>query len=220
MEVILPDARSLSCRFVIVVRETCARAYACCDCTGDAVGFVLAFVSLTPFAVIVAFVTLIAFKRELDTVMFLLGQLTNEMLNMLLKNTIREQRPENAIRAMHTPHTYGMPSNHSQFQSFFTTFSILFVIMRMRHKSFGFRFLLMAGLTSSCAAVLYSRSVSCSESDVLSDLLSLSEYTCCIIRGLRFWSDCWSVSLMHVCTSTCCTTFSNPLISIPFCACE
>lgn len=115
--------------------------------------------SLTPFAVIVAFVTLVAFKRELDTVMFLLGQLTNEMLNMLLKNTIREQRPTNGMGATDRSQTYGMPSNHSQFQSFFTTFSLLFVMVRMKHKSFGFRFLLMAGLTSSCAAVIYSRFV-------------------------------------------------------------
>lgn len=119
----------------------------------------MAFISLAPFAIIVAFVTLIAFKRELDTIMFLMGQLTNEILNMLLKNVIREQRPVNTITAIHTPKTFGMPSNHSQFQSFFTAFSVLFILIRMRHKPAYFRLPVITALISSCVAVLYSRSV-------------------------------------------------------------
>lgn len=122
---------------------------------GDVIGFALAFISLAPFAIIVAFVTLIAFKKELDTVMFLLGQLTNEILNMVLKNVIREQRP--AVTATHTPKSFGMPSSHSQFQSFFTVFAILFIVFRMKHKPDYFRFPIITALILSWFAVLYSR---------------------------------------------------------------
>ena len=132
------------------------------------IGYALAFISLTPFAVIIAFVTLIAFKRELDTVMFLLGQLSNEVLNFILKNVIREQRPADSTGPLHQNKSYGMPSNHSQFQSFFTAFAVLFVVLRMRHKPLLFRVTLIVMLSTSCLAVLYSRSV--------------SEFDCCPIQ--------------------------------------
>jgi len=129
---------------------------------GDIVGWFLAFISLTPFFVFNSFVTLVVFKRELDTIFFITGQLLNEVLNVILKNIIRQQRPDEhqtptSTVPLHRPNTYGMPSQHSQFMSFFTTFSILFILLKMKHKPFYFRYPLVFALTMSVIAVVYSR---------------------------------------------------------------
>jgi dolichyldiphosphatase len=125
--------------------------------TGDPIGFVLAFISLTPFAVFIAFFTLLIFKKELDTLLFLCGQLLNEVLNIVLKNVIREPRPDKHVKFDQTIKTYGMPSQHSQFQAFFTFHCILFILLRMQHKPWYFRYPLVLLLSSSLTMVVYSR---------------------------------------------------------------
>jgi len=94
---------------------------------GDLIGKVLAVASLMPMAVIAGFITLILFRRDLHTITFFLGFLLNEILNMILKYTIRESRP------MHRNVQYtefGMPSSHSQNMWFFAIYSVFFVIFR------------------------------------------------------------------------------------------
>ncbi|KAL8174791.1 UNVERIFIED_CONTAM: hypothetical protein K2H54_053854 [Gekko kuhli] len=59
----------------------------------DLTGRLLAYVSLGPIFIIVGFVTLIVFKRELHTISFLGGLLLNEGVNWLIKNIVREPRP-------------------------------------------------------------------------------------------------------------------------------
>lgn len=137
----------------------------------------LAFVSLTPFAIFVSYITLIIFKRELDTVigrasccafrslidhfrwqiLFCIGQLLNEFLNVLLKNIIREQRPVHELVGMHTPKTYGMPSQHSQYQTFFTVFCLLFIAIKLSYKPWYYRLSCYTFLITSLFAVIYSR---------------------------------------------------------------
>ncbi|XP_042101477.1 dolichyldiphosphatase 1 isoform X2 [Ovis aries] len=133
---------------------------------GDLSGHVLAYLSLSPVFVIVGFVTLIIFKRELHTVVpggweaqseasrlprgptdrtssrqisFLGGLALNEGVNWLIKHVIQEPRPCGG------PHTavgtkYGMPSSHSQFMWFFSIYSFLFLYLRM-HQTNNARFL-------------------------------------------------------------------------------
>ena len=125
--------------------------------TGDPIGFVLAFISLTPFAVFVAFVTLVIFKRELDTIVFVSGQLLNEVLNILLKNIFREPRPLKHVQTEEAIRTFGMPSQHSQFMAFFTLYLILFVLMKMQHKPFYFRYPIVLILSMTLMTVAYSR---------------------------------------------------------------
>lgn len=125
--------------------------------TGDPIGFVLAFISLTPFAVFIAFVTLVLFKKELDTLLFLIGQLLNELLNVILKQIIQEPRPDKHVKAEQAIKTYGMPSQHSQFQAFFTFHCILFIVLRMQHKPWYFRYPLVLMLSVSLMMVVYSR---------------------------------------------------------------
>ncbi|EDL93313.1 dolichyl pyrophosphate phosphatase 1 (predicted), isoform CRA_d [Rattus norvegicus] len=96
---------------------------------GDLSGHLLAYLSLSPIFVIVGFVTLIIFKRELHTISFLGGLALNEGVNWLIKHVIQEPRPCGG------PHTavgtkYGMPSSHSQFMWFFSVYSFLFLYLR------------------------------------------------------------------------------------------
>ncbi|KAI1294898.1 Dolichyldiphosphatase 1 [Halotydeus destructor] len=124
---------------------------------GDYFGFVLAFISLTPFAIFVSYITLILFKREVDTILLCIGQLLNEILNFVLKNIICEKRPHLDSKAIHTPKTYGMPSQHAQFQAFFVVFSILFIAFKLRHKPWYFRTFCSFSLVTSLCGVVYSR---------------------------------------------------------------
>uniref|UniRef100_A0A3Q3GJW7 Dolichyldiphosphatase 1 n=1 Tax=Labrus bergylta TaxID=56723 RepID=A0A3Q3GJW7_9LABR len=63
---------------------------------GDLTGNVLAYISLLPIAILVGFVTLIVFKRELHTISFFGGLILNEGVNWLLKNILREPGPHAA----------------------------------------------------------------------------------------------------------------------------
>ncbi|NXT79540.1 DOPP1 Dolichyldiphosphatase, partial [Zapornia atra] len=106
---------------------------------GDFSGQLLAYLSLGPIFIIVGFVTLIIFKRELHTISFLGGLACNEGVNWLIKHVIREPRPcEEAHSAVTTK--YGMPSSHSQFMWFFSVYSFLFLYLRM-HQTNNARFL-------------------------------------------------------------------------------
>nr|XP_025043153.1 dolichyldiphosphatase 1 isoform X1 [Pelodiscus sinensis] len=106
-----------------------------CDFSGQ----LLAYLSLCPIFIIVGFVTLIIFKRELHTISFLGGLAFNEGVNWLIKNIIREPRPcEEAHSTVATK--YGMPSSHSQFMWFFSVYSFLFLYLRM-HQTNNARFL-------------------------------------------------------------------------------
>ncbi|ETE64015.1 Dolichyldiphosphatase 1, partial [Ophiophagus hannah] len=60
---------------------------------GDFTGHLLAYLSLSPIFIIVGFLTLIVFKRELHTISFLGGLCFNEGVNWLIKNIVQEQRP-------------------------------------------------------------------------------------------------------------------------------
>ncbi|XP_063000553.1 dolichyldiphosphatase 1 [Elgaria multicarinata webbii] len=106
---------------------------------GDFTGQLLACVSLGPIFIIVGFVTLIVFKRELHTISFLAGLLVNEGVNWLIKSIIQEPRPCTEI---HTSvySKNAMPSSHSQFMWFFAVYSFLFLYLRM-HQTNNARFL-------------------------------------------------------------------------------
>uniref|UniRef100_A0A8C2FTI4 Dolichyldiphosphatase n=1 Tax=Cyprinus carpio TaxID=7962 RepID=A0A8C2FTI4_CYPCA len=76
---------------------------------GDLTGQVLACMSLLPIAILIGFVTLIVFKRELHTISFFGGLIMNEGLNWLLKHILQEPRPCGGHSSVTTE--YGMPSN-------------------------------------------------------------------------------------------------------------
>ena len=59
---------------------------------GDKVGHVLAWFSMSPFFIFAGMVTLILFRRDLHTISFTVGQLVNEIFNLILKRIIKGWR--------------------------------------------------------------------------------------------------------------------------------
>ncbi|XP_014228490.1 dolichyldiphosphatase 1-like [Trichogramma pretiosum] len=99
---------------------------------GNLLGLILAIISLTPFAVIAGFLTLMIFRRDLHTIAFFGGVTANEIINFLLKHTIQEARP---MRRDGLYSEYGMPSTHAQFMWFFATYMTLFMIFRSHQNN-------------------------------------------------------------------------------------
>ncbi|XP_053607666.1 dolichyldiphosphatase 1-like [Plodia interpunctella] len=97
---------------------------------GDLIGKFFAFISLSPFGIGAGFIALILFRRDLHTIVFFLGTLLNELLNIILKHIICEARP---IARGNLYNEYGMPSSHAQFVWFFNVYVLYFVVIRLHH---------------------------------------------------------------------------------------
>ncbi|XP_075591544.1 phosphatidate cytidylyltransferase, mitochondrial [Dermatophagoides farinae] len=130
----------------------------------DLYGNFLAFVSLLPFAIIIAFFTLTIFVRDIHVILFFIGQLINEAINYLLKNHVQADRPANKFRDQFTSSgsssssSYGWPSSHCQFMAFFVTYSSFCVCFRLsRLKPYWFCFMLICIDLISFAFVFHSR---------------------------------------------------------------
>ncbi|XP_043246347.1 dolichyldiphosphatase 1-like isoform X2 [Amphibalanus amphitrite] len=96
--------------------------------SGDFIGKTLCLFSLLPQAMIVSIVTLVVFKRDLHTISFALGVAVCELLNIMLKHWIREERP--ARKRTSFGH-YGMPSDHAQISWFMAGYLTLFLLVRV-----------------------------------------------------------------------------------------
>lgn len=123
---------------------------------GDKMGHVLAWFSMSPFFIFAGMVTLILFRRDLHTISFTVGQLINEVFNLILKRIIKEPRPQ----VQHTVHLvqHGMPSSHAQFIWFFSAYYVLFIIFRVvedNHK--WWKPGMSLGATALATVVTYSR---------------------------------------------------------------
>lgn len=73
---------------------------------------------------------LLYFNQKLlffEQIAFFIGTLVNEVSNVILKHWIREPRPVNRV---HIGTEFGMPSSHSQFIWFFSTYVTLFIFIR------------------------------------------------------------------------------------------
>ncbi|XP_057290554.1 dolichyldiphosphatase 1-like isoform X2 [Hydractinia symbiolongicarpus] len=99
---------------------------------GDLVGKVLAWSSMLPIFILVSFVTLILFRRELHTMAFFGGILINEIVNMGLKYSIKSPRPCGPDERKELYNKYGMPSSHAQFMSFFAIYMLFFAYIRLK----------------------------------------------------------------------------------------
>lgn len=83
---------------------------------GDYLGCFLALACLLPILLIAAQTTLVLFLHSTSqkiALLFLIGQLLNELLNLVLKHVLRGERPGAAVRT-----DWGMPSSHAQFMAF------------------------------------------------------------------------------------------------------
>jgi dolichyldiphosphatase len=119
----------------------------------DLFGELLAYVTLTPIFLMVMYTTLVVFRRDFHIVFTLFGQLLSLILNKLLKTLIHQERPkDNDIS------DFGMPSNHSQFVSFFCIFYILHVFhMKPQPLSTLVKRFVVLSLLSLQFVVCYSR---------------------------------------------------------------
>ncbi|XP_011689182.1 PREDICTED: dolichyldiphosphatase 1-like isoform X1 [Wasmannia auropunctata] len=98
---------------------------------GDVFGLFFAVISQMPLAIIVGFVTLVLFRRDLHTIAFAIGLAINECINYVLKHTIRQPRPMKRD-GLYTE--YGMPSTHAQFMWFFAAYATLFIYFRLNYN--------------------------------------------------------------------------------------
>ncbi|XP_058823956.1 dolichyldiphosphatase 1-like [Topomyia yanbarensis] len=98
----------------------------------DLLGKLLAWISLAPLGIGAGFVALILFRRDLHTIVFFVGTLFNEGINIFLKHWIREPRPVNRSQIWTE---YGMPSSHSQCMCFFAQYVLLFIFIRLHHMN-------------------------------------------------------------------------------------
>ena len=124
---------------------------------GDQFGHLLAYVSLIPIAVLVSYVVLVLHNRDLPTICVFLGQMLNEVMNVVAKRMLKHPRPENPHHLVGSANKYGMPSQHAQCMGFFTAYCCLYLIFKASHKNLITRGLLIILLISSLIAVLYSR---------------------------------------------------------------
>ncbi|ORY08004.1 putative dolichyldiphosphatase [Basidiobolus meristosporus CBS 931.73] len=97
--------------------------------SGDKVAYLLAYVTLTPLAILISYVTVIGSRREFGAIFMLLGQLCCEGLNFVLKKTIRQDRPTD-----HLGTGYGMPSSHAQFMSFWGVYLCLYIYRKIHFE--------------------------------------------------------------------------------------
>ncbi|KAI9259603.1 hypothetical protein BDA99DRAFT_547504 [Phascolomyces articulosus] len=76
----------------------------------DKVAYLLAYITLSPLAILVFYASVIVSRREIAGILMLGGQLANEGLNFILKEYLQIARPH-----AHLGTGYGMPSSHAQF---------------------------------------------------------------------------------------------------------
>ena len=81
---------------------------------GDPVGLLLSIITLSPIYIVVMYATLVAFRRDIDTFLALLGQLVGVAVTVGIKKAVDQPRPDGA----HLDDE-GMPSSHAQFIWFF-----------------------------------------------------------------------------------------------------
>ncbi|ORY98915.1 phosphatidic acid phosphatase type 2/haloperoxidase [Syncephalastrum racemosum] len=86
----------------------------------DKIAYALAYITLSPLAILVFYASVIVSRREIAGILMLLGQLLNEAFNAILKESLQLRRPHE-----HLGDGYGMPSSHAQFMGFFAAYAMI-----------------------------------------------------------------------------------------------
>ncbi|CAF0925609.1 unnamed protein product [Adineta ricciae] len=126
---------------------------------GDKLGLILAWFSMLPFIYIVSLCTLIIFRRDIQTIMYLGGFFVSGIINHFLKIICKQERPERTRNRVDFYEIYGMPSAHAQSFFYFMTYMAIFVILKsqmpgssktrpIRHRLFVFAQILAAILVA------------------------------------------------------------------------
>ncbi|KIJ20979.1 hypothetical protein PAXINDRAFT_174333 [Paxillus involutus ATCC 200175] len=130
------------------------------DASSDT-SLVLALLTLSPILLMPAYAVLALQTRELTIINMWAGQFLSEGLNLVLKDIIKAERPEDTRLHLNG---YGFPSSHSQYMGYFGAFLICHVYFRHRFASTGyplldqlFRCFVYLGLIAWVGVVAYSR---------------------------------------------------------------
>lgn len=94
----------------------------------DAVGKMFALSSMIPLHILSSQLAILVLSNTL-IIYLLVGQLLNELLNAALKHLIAQERPARASQKSECARArsgYGMPSSHTQFMSYFTSFALMY----------------------------------------------------------------------------------------------
>ena len=81
---------------------------------GSSIGKMLAFLSLSPLALIFALLGAFICTQQVWYLILIIGQLSSTLFNEVIKHIIKQPRPVGSTRG-----GYGMPSDHSQMMMFF-----------------------------------------------------------------------------------------------------
>jgi dolichyldiphosphatase len=114
----------------------------------DSLSYISAYLALVPQALVITYAALIWSTREIEILLMFAGQMGCEGLNWILKRWIKEDRPTRTLW-LHASRSfqfvkqmlnvryvemlgkgYGMPSSHAQFVAYFSTFLVLFMLLR------------------------------------------------------------------------------------------
>jgi len=98
---------------------------------GDPLGMLFAMYSLLPPIIVIVFITSFIIRRDLHTLTYGVGVIVNYAANYGLKQYFAEPRP--LVRSIQF-NEFGMPSTHSQFMWFVSTYMALFIAFRLHHK--------------------------------------------------------------------------------------
>ncbi|RPA78415.1 PAP2-domain-containing protein [Ascobolus immersus RN42] len=110
------------------------------------ISFISAYLSLLPQVILVIFGSIVYSTREIEVLLFLIGQLLSEAINVVLKKWFRQHRPgylvEIGALREGEGRGYGMPSSHGQFMGFFAVYCTLLLLVRLpgsTHRSAGWQ---------------------------------------------------------------------------------
>lgn len=75
-------------------------------------------------------VTILLFRRELETAYFFAGVVFNSAVSVITKRIVKQPRPPSSVKT-----GYGMPSHHTQYMGFFTAYMLLLLSRRLQFGS-------------------------------------------------------------------------------------
>ncbi|CAG8694468.1 4757_t:CDS:2 [Cetraspora pellucida] len=120
--------------------------------SSDPIAYAFAYITLSPLVILVVYPTIIVARREVASINMFIGQFSCEILNAVLKRWLKEKRPTDKLGD-----GYGMPSSHAQFIAYFTTFSILYLYIRITFDQNLWKFPIAFSLIILSITVSYSR---------------------------------------------------------------
>ncbi len=129
----------------------------------DGASWYLAWISMLPVFILVHYVSWFIVDRDIEALICFCAQFGNDFVNRYLKKVFKEKRPTmlNEEQASEGNKLigkgYGMPSSHSQFMGFYSTYYILRVIYKWNDVGLPMKLASITMFCSSCFIVCYSR---------------------------------------------------------------